>query len=185
MTPSAWSGSGRTATTRVSSSIRRGPTADHVPSPSAETCRAPTGDPHAPDGVGARGAVAVEVVGDVERAGDRRERVGEGREHASAPARQPLVSSAHGTTVPPAEGRREDAVAWHHPPVETIAVKAARRLALARAGLLKPEWTGLPTRAAGRGARARAAAHAVIGRFGYLLLRCYHRNAAWNAPMES
>jgi hypothetical protein len=59
--------------------------------------------------------VAVEIVGDVERPGDRRERPGEGREHASAPARQPLVSSAHGTTVPPPEGRREGAVAWHHP----------------------------------------------------------------------
>jgi uncharacterized protein YcaQ len=47
---------------------------------------------------------------------------------------------------------------------------AARRLALARAGLLKPEWTGLPTRA-GRGeAKARAAAAAVIGSFGYLQL---------------
>lgn len=55
-------------------------------------------------------------------------------------------------------------------PVETISVRAARRLALARGGLLKPEWTGLPRRAGGRGARARAAAHAVIGRFGYLQL---------------
>lgn len=45
-----------------------------------------------------------------------------------------------------------------------------RRLALARGGLLGPRWTGLPARAAGAGARARAAAHAVIGRFGYLQL---------------
>jgi uncharacterized protein YcaQ len=54
--------------------------------------------------------------------------------------------------------------------LETIGIRQARRLALARAGLLKPEWTGLPTRAAGRGARARKAARAVIRRFGYLQL---------------
>ncbi len=47
---------------------------------------------------------------------------------------------------------------------------AARRLALARGGLLAPRWTGLPERAAGAGKRARDAAHAVIGRFGYLQL---------------
>ncbi len=51
----------------------------------------------------------------------------------------------------------------------TIAISEARRLALARAGLLKPEWTGMPERARG-GTRARAAAHAVIDRFGYLQL---------------
>jgi uncharacterized protein len=43
-------------------------------------------------------------------------------------------------------------------------------LALARAGLLKPEWTSLPHRAAGSGTRARAAVHAIIDRFGYLQL---------------
>jgi uncharacterized protein YcaQ len=43
-------------------------------------------------------------------------------------------------------------------------------LALARAGLLKPDWTGLPTRAAGRTLRARKAAHRIIRRFGYLQL---------------
>lgn len=53
---------------------------------------------------------------------------------------------------------------------ETLDTRAARRLALAKAGLLKPEWTGLP-RTAGRGGnRQRAAAHAVIRRFGYLQL---------------
>src|SRR6185295_11756463 len=53
---------------------------------------------------------------------------------------------------------------------ETISLRAARRLALARAGLLAPAYTGLPARA-GRGeAAARRAAHAVIGRFGYLQL---------------
>ncbi len=54
--------------------------------------------------------------------------------------------------------------------METISVPAARRLAVARAGLLRPERTGLPTRAAGRGRRARDAAGAVIRRFGYLQL---------------
>jgi uncharacterized protein YcaQ len=51
-----------------------------------------------------------------------------------------------------------------------IDVTTARRLALARAGLLNPEWTGLPARAAGPGRRARNAAHEVIRRFGYLQL---------------
>lgn len=54
--------------------------------------------------------------------------------------------------------------------METISVRAARRLALARAGLLRPELTGLPRRAAGRGSTARAACHAVVRRFGYLQL---------------
>ena len=54
--------------------------------------------------------------------------------------------------------------------METIGIRSARRLALARAGLLKPEWTGLPRRAAGRGQRARTAAHRIIRRFGYLQL---------------
>ncbi len=51
-----------------------------------------------------------------------------------------------------------------------ITVRDARRLALARAGLLKPEWTGLPRAASGRGVRARRALHALVGRFGYLQL---------------
>ena len=51
-----------------------------------------------------------------------------------------------------------------------ITVRDASRLALARAGFLKPEWTGLPRTASGRGVRARRAAHALIGRFGYLQL---------------
>jgi len=54
--------------------------------------------------------------------------------------------------------------------METIPTRAARRLALARAGLLKPEWTGFPRRGSGRGARARRAAWKVIDRFGYLQL---------------
>lgn len=54
--------------------------------------------------------------------------------------------------------------------METLALREARRLALVRAGLLKPEWTGLPQRAAGRGKRARDAAFSVIRRFGYLQL---------------
>ncbi len=52
----------------------------------------------------------------------------------------------------------------------SISQQAARRLALIRAGLLKPEWTRLPRRAAGDGRRARAAALAIIRRFGYLQL---------------
>jgi uncharacterized protein YcaQ len=52
----------------------------------------------------------------------------------------------------------------------TIDIRTARRLALARAGLLKPEWTGLST-GSGRGEKQqRKAAHAVIDRFGYLQL---------------
>ncbi len=54
--------------------------------------------------------------------------------------------------------------------METLDVLAVRRLALARAGLLSTEWTGLPSKARGDGAGARAAAHAVIERFGYLQL---------------
>lgn len=50
---------------------------------------------------------------------------------------------------------------------ETISLVEARRLALARAGLLKPEWTGLPSRA-GRG--QRRSCYDVIRRFGYLQL---------------
>ncbi len=54
--------------------------------------------------------------------------------------------------------------------MESISVPEARRLALARAGLLKPEWTGLPKRATGRSRRTRKAAHRIIRRFGYLQL---------------
>jgi len=54
--------------------------------------------------------------------------------------------------------------------METLGVLEARRLALARAGLLAPARTGFPATARGAGASARAAAYAVIGRFGYLQL---------------
>ncbi len=54
--------------------------------------------------------------------------------------------------------------------LETIDITEARRLALARAGLLKPEWTGLPKRATGISLRARKAAQRIIRRFGYLQL---------------
>ena len=54
--------------------------------------------------------------------------------------------------------------------MDTISLRAARRLALARAGLLTPERTGLPRNARGRGPSAFAAAREVIGRFGYLQL---------------
>ena len=53
---------------------------------------------------------------------------------------------------------------------DVLTIREARRLALARAGLLKPEWTGFPRRAKGGGKRARDAAAAVIRRFGYLQL---------------
>jgi uncharacterized protein YcaQ len=51
-----------------------------------------------------------------------------------------------------------------------LSVRAARRLALARAGLLTPETTGLPRRARGHGPTAFAAAREIIDRFGYLQL---------------
>jgi uncharacterized protein YcaQ len=54
--------------------------------------------------------------------------------------------------------------------VETLTLRQVRRLALARGGLLKPAWTGLPSRGAGRGKRARKAAQAILRRFGYLQL---------------
>jgi hypothetical protein len=51
--------------------------------------------------------------------------------------------------------------------MESLSVADARRLALARAGLLKPEWTGFPR---GQKASRREAAFEVICRFGYLQL---------------
>jgi uncharacterized protein YcaQ len=54
--------------------------------------------------------------------------------------------------------------------LDTLDTRAVRRLALARAGLLNPEPTGLPRKARGRGATAFAAAQAIIRRFGYLQL---------------
>jgi uncharacterized protein YcaQ len=54
--------------------------------------------------------------------------------------------------------------------MESISIREVRRLALAKAGLLRPEWTGLPT-GPGRGrAAARRAAHRIIDRFGHLQL---------------
>ncbi len=54
--------------------------------------------------------------------------------------------------------------------METLTIRQARRLALARAGLLKPEWTGMPKFARGRGPSARSACHEIVRRFGYLQL---------------
>ncbi len=54
--------------------------------------------------------------------------------------------------------------------METLATPDARRLALARAGLLKPDWTGFPRRAGRSVASAREAARRLIDRFGYLQL---------------
>jgi uncharacterized protein len=54
--------------------------------------------------------------------------------------------------------------------MESLSIGAARRLALCRAGLLKPSWAGFPTRAPAQERPARRAAHQVIARFGYLQL---------------
>ena len=54
--------------------------------------------------------------------------------------------------------------------MERLTIRQARRLALARGGLLKPEWTGMPRFARGRGPSARRACHEIIRRFGYLQL---------------
>jgi len=54
--------------------------------------------------------------------------------------------------------------------MEMLSLRAARRLALARAGLLNPEKTGLPRYARGHGPSAFVAAENVIRRFGYLQL---------------
>ncbi|MCH9650217.1 MAG: winged helix DNA-binding domain-containing protein [Deltaproteobacteria bacterium] len=54
--------------------------------------------------------------------------------------------------------------------MEKLTTRQARRLALAKAGLLKPEWLGLPRRARGSGKQAREAAHKILEHFGYLQL---------------
>jgi len=54
--------------------------------------------------------------------------------------------------------------------MESLSLRQARRLALARGGLLQPGLTELPDRAAGKGRRARARCHSIIDRFGYLQL---------------
>ena len=54
--------------------------------------------------------------------------------------------------------------------METVDITEARRLALVRAGLLKPEWTGLPRQAKGNTQRSRKAAHRIIRHFGFLQL---------------
>lgn len=51
-----------------------------------------------------------------------------------------------------------------------IDVRQARRLALLSSGLLRPEWSGLRPRGAGRGRIARDWAHDLVGHFGYLQL---------------
>jgi hypothetical protein len=54
--------------------------------------------------------------------------------------------------------------------VESLTIKAARRLAVCRAGLLKPARAGFPAKAGAQERGARRAAHQVISRFGYLQL---------------
>ena len=57
-----------------------------------------------------------------------------------------------------------------HAPAATLSTLAARRLAIAAAGLWRPDPAGLPVRAHAREAAARRDAHAIIDRFGYLQL---------------
>jgi uncharacterized protein YcaQ len=52
----------------------------------------------------------------------------------------------------------------------TLTMRDARRLALARGGLLKPSWTGLPSRARRRTPSARREALRILDRFGSLQL---------------
>lgn len=54
--------------------------------------------------------------------------------------------------------------------METIDIRQARRLALVRGGLLRPELTGLPRKGPRRERAAREACTTVIRRFGYLQL---------------
>ena len=54
--------------------------------------------------------------------------------------------------------------------VPSLSVREVRRLALARAGLVQPQWSDLPSRAAGKGKRARSGCEAIVDRFGYLQL---------------
>ncbi|HEX2465037.1 MAG TPA: crosslink repair DNA glycosylase YcaQ family protein, partial [Thermoanaerobaculia bacterium] len=55
-------------------------------------------------------------------------------------------------------------------PAASIDARRARRLSLAKAGLLRSDASTLPRRASGSGRRARQAALEVIDRFGYLQL---------------
>ncbi len=54
--------------------------------------------------------------------------------------------------------------------MEVLQQSDVRRLALARAGLLKPQWVGLDLSTGRNDNAARAAAHRLIGHFGYLQL---------------
>ena len=79
-----------------------------------------------------------------------------------------------GPTVPEARRVRRvldrSPVTCDDPDVETIGIREARRLALARAGLLSERWSGIPRRVRGRGERTHAAIGEVLSRFGYLQL---------------
>ncbi|MCH9673505.1 MAG: winged helix DNA-binding domain-containing protein [Gammaproteobacteria bacterium] len=56
------------------------------------------------------------------------------------------------------------------PETPVLSVRQVRRLALAKAGLLRPELTDLPTSARGVGQRTRDRALQIVERFGYLQL---------------
>ncbi|KAA3613488.1 MAG: winged helix-turn-helix domain-containing protein [Planctomycetota bacterium] len=54
--------------------------------------------------------------------------------------------------------------------MEVLSLVQTRRLALVRAGLLRPDWADFPTGSIGGEKKARAAAMTVVRRFGYLQL---------------
>ena len=56
------------------------------------------------------------------------------------------------------------------PPAESLTIAQARRLALARAGLLAPRRFDLAEQAGARPARARERCHRIIEHFGYAKL---------------
>jgi uncharacterized protein len=51
-----------------------------------------------------------------------------------------------------------------------LSERQVRRLALVKAGLLRPQWLGLPSRSRSHGRDAVGRAHQVVGQFGYLQL---------------
>jgi len=87
-----------------------------------------------------------------------------GEKRARHPVRVSTTSSLHALRPSNSQASVESSF------VETLTIRQVRRLALARAGLLRPEWTGMPKSARGRSASARRACGEIIRRFGYLQL---------------